>query len=159
MEKTDNRVYELAYILVPTLSEQEAPAKFTTLQNLVEEKGGVAISHELPAMMDLAYEMNRIIDNKKTWFDTGYFGWTKFEAEPAAIAQIEAVLKRDETIIRYMIIKTVRENTMAPKKARTDKRRERSLKGDEVGESEEVAAPVDGVELDKQIDALVDENV
>jgi ribosomal protein S6 len=149
----DARVYELAYLFVPLLTEETVAASFGNLKALLEKHGAQFISEEMPKMMDLAYQMSRIIENKKTWFDNGYFGWVKFEIDPSAIAEIEEVLKRDEQYIRYMVVKTVRENTMAAKKPLREYRK-RSSEKTEAGE-----APVEmnKEEVDKQIDALVTE--
>jgi ribosomal protein S6 len=108
----------------------------------------------MPKMMELAYEMSRTIDNKKTWFTTAYFGWVKFDLEPAALAAVEEVLKRDEEVIRYMVLKTVRENTIAQKRSMSRPARARDAAPTEEGEA---AAPANPEEIDKQIEALVTE--
>ena len=166
IEEGEGRVYELAHLFVPTLEESALLARFSELKDLLEKNGATFVSEDMPRMIDLAYEMPRTIENKKTWFNTAYFGWVKFEIEPAALEVIKAVLDRDETLIRYMIIKTVKENTIASKRplgVRTGVRT-KVLLGDapsgEVaaeGETPAVEAPLDEEAVDKQIDAMITE--
>ncbi len=157
-QENDGRVYELAYLFVPTLAEETVSASFGNLKALLGEHGASFISEELPKMMDLAYRMNRTIDNKKTWFENAYFGWIKFEIDPSEIATIEGKLKRDEQIIRFMTLKTVKENTIASKKPHREYRRKTEGKSAEGEAGESVPAPeINKEEVDKQIDALVAE--
>lgn len=78
----------------------------------------------------------------------------KFDLEPAHLATIEEVLKRDEEVIRYMVLKTVRENTIAQKRSMSRPARVRETASAEEGE---VTPPANPEEIDKQIDALVTE--
>lgn len=150
----DARVYELAYLFVPLLTEETVAASYGNLKALLEKHGATFITEEMPKMIELAYEMSRTIENKKTWFDNGYFGWVKFEIDPSEIALVEEVLKRDEQIIRYMVLKTVRENTLSSKKPMREYRKRSAEKTEGV---EEAQAPMSKEEVDKQIDALVTE--
>ena len=152
-QEKDGRIYELSYLFTPLLTEESVVAAFGNLKGLLEQHGASFISEEMPKMMELAYQMNRTIENKKTWFDNAYFGWIKFEIEPKEIAAIEAVLARDEQIIRYMVIKTIRENTIASKKVHREYRKRTT---DKV-EGEQASVEINKEEVDKQIDALIAE--
>jgi ribosomal protein S6 len=158
MEENNNegRVYELAYLFVPLLAEETVTASFGDLKALLEKHGATFVGEEMPKMMELAYQMSRIIDNKKTWFDSAYFGWVKFEIDPKEIKEVEEVLARNEQLLRFMTIKTVRENTIASKKVHREYRKRSDEKG-EAGEEAAPAAPINKEEVDKQIDALVTE--
>ncbi len=151
----DVRVYELAYLFVPTIAESDILGRFSQLKALFEGAGATFISEELPKDLALAYEMSRVINNKKIRFNNAYFGWIKFALEPEKLEAIETVIKRDEEIIRYMILKTVRENTITGKKtfsregARTKRTYEKKV--------EVTGEPMDKEAIDKEIDALVDE--
>jgi ribosomal protein S6 len=154
-QEKDGRVYELSYLFVPLLAEETVAASFGNLKALLEKHGATFIGEEMPKMIELAYEMSRVIENKKTWFDNAYFGWIKFEIDPSEIAAIEEILLRDEQVLRYMTLKTVRENTMASKKPLREYRKRTSDKAE--GGEEAPAAPMNKEEVDKQIDALVTE--
>lgn len=150
----EGRVYELAYLFVPTLTEDVVSASFGNLKNLLEKHGATFVAEELPKTVELAYEMNRTILNKKTWFTSGYFGWIKFEIDPSAIKDVEEKLKRDEEIIRYMIIKTVRESTLATKKpVREYRKKTETIKS----AGDEPVVEMNKEEVDKQIDAMIAE--
>jgi ribosomal protein S6 len=151
-QEKDGRVYELAILYSPMLTEETLLASYGDLKALLEKHGASFISEEMPKMMELAYEMSRIIDNKKTWFSTAYFGWVKFETEPSEIAAFEEILARNEQVIRFMTIKTIRESTMSSKKVHREYR-----KRDDKAEGEPAAAPISKEEVDKQIDALIAE--
>lgn len=154
VEKSTARVYELAYLFVPTLEEEKSTQVFGDLKNLLETKGAQFISEEMPRLIELTYEMSRIIENKKTWFSTAYFGWIKFELEPGMLKEIEEVLARDEQLIRYMIIKTIRENTLVSKKFPKDGVRKQVTSSDATDKPEEPVVVLTPEEIDSEIDAL-----
>lgn len=144
-------VYEIGYLMVPSIAEENLGAEVTSFKDALNAYGVTFISDEYPRMMELAYEMSRSIMNKKQKFSYGYFGWVKFEATTDTAVQIKDMMDKNETFIRYLMIKTVRENTMSPKRAyKTDgPRRKQAVK------TEAEAAPIDEEAVDKEIDALV----
>ena len=68
-------------------------------------------------MRELAYEMTRVVNNINVRFNEGYFGWIKFELDGDKVKDLEKGLKLDEEVIRYLVVKTVRENTVYTKRA------------------------------------------
>jgi ribosomal protein S6 len=151
MEGTGS-VYELAYLFVPTIAEDAVIGTFGDLKAYLEKKGAIFIQEELPKMMQLAYEMSRTIENKKTWFETAYFGFIKFEMDPSAVESITPELSRNEDIIRFMIVKTVRENTIAGKRVHGTGTRKRAVREDGTPEVE-----LSKEQIEAEIDALVSE--
>ena len=149
-------IYEIGFLLVPTIAEGSLASEFGVLKSKIEAIGGVAIAEEFPQLIDLAYEMAKTISNKKTKFNQGYFGWIKFELEPSKINEVKVYADGNEKIIRSLIISTVRENTIIGKKfvSKTDRKRAPTRS---IVVEKEVAGPIDAVELDKQIDSLVTE--
>lgn len=155
-EMNDNkteRVYELGYLLVPTLSEENVPAVFGDLKELVSSLGGVVISDEMPKMIPLAYEMVKVITNIRNKFKTAYFGWVKFTISADAVLELKKKLDLDSNFIRFLILKTVKENTIATKRF---VRREMHMRPTIKKNENEVAAPINKEEIDKEIDALVE---
>ena len=147
-------IYELAVLFVSTIPEEAIAGRFGDLKATLEKSGAVFISEDMPRPIELAYEMSRIIANKKTWFDHGYFGWVKFELDAAQVAEIKPILERNEEIIRFLIVRTVRENTVTGKHvfstaAGAMRRRNAERK------EEAPATPLSKEEIDAQIDALV----
>ena len=148
------RVYELGYLLVPTISEENLASEVGALKDILEAQGAVTVSEEYPKLTELAYTMDKVISNKKNKFDAGYFGWIKFEIEISALAGIKEKLDRSDSIIRYLLIKTVRENTIASKRpARSDSRRKIGKK--EGDEAEGDAPEMNKEEVDKKIEEMV----
>jgi ribosomal protein S6 len=153
--KVSGKVYELATILVPTLTNEASLEKFNSIKEFLVSKDAEIISEDNPKLIELQYEMSRTIQNKKTWFDEGYFSWVKFSIESSLIKEIHEVLEKDESIIRFMIIKTVRESTIHSKKSFSFKRRD--VSEGEVKEENKEAEEIVVEEVDKAVDALVGE--
>ncbi len=143
-------VYEVGYLMVPSIAEEGLGAEVTVFKDSLTEHGVTFISDEYPKMIELAYEMARSIANKRQKFSYGYFGWVKFECKPESAKVIKEMLDKNEKLIRYIIVKTVRENTMSPK---------RPFKSDTMKKKftpkVEESVPINEEVIDKEIDALV----
>lgn len=150
----NSRIYEVGYLLVPTISEENVPAAYSSLKDLVVSLGGEIISDEMPKMISLAYTMLKVVQNVRNKFDTAYFGWVKFEMDPEKVSELKNKLDIDPNVIRFLILKTVRENTIAAKRfVHRDSRRRVSAPKKE-GENE-TSLPIDKEEIDKEIDAMI----
>ena len=158
----DSKVYEVGFLLVPTLSEEEVPAVYGDMKELVASLGGEVISDEMPKMINLAYTMSKTIQNINNKFDTAYFGWTKFFMDADKIADLKKKLDFDPKVIRFLIIKTVKENTVASKKFASREGLKRkspaATKKEEGAEVAEAPVEINKEEVDKEIDAMVAEN-
>lgn len=159
-EKSESRVYELGFHFLPTLSEDEAVVQFSHLKSLVEKQGGSFISEEAPVMVDLAYEVSKTIKSQKKHYNTSYFGWVKFEMSPENIPDFEKSVKLFDPILRYILITTVRENTLSGIKDAKDSSRSKSKDAEVAPEvapevAEVVEAPINEEQIDKSIDELV----
>jgi ribosomal protein S6 len=149
---SNSRVYEVGYLLVPTLLEEEVPTVYGNIKELVSSFGGEMISDEMPRIMPLAYKMVKVVANVRNKFDSAYFGWVKFNMESDKVVELKKKLDLDPKIIRFLVLKTVKENTIAAKRfvrGSVDKK-PRAAKN----ENEEVA-PINKEEIDKEIDALI----
>jgi ribosomal protein S6 len=162
MEKKENndvrtKVYELGYILVPTIAEEQVAGEVEPIKALIEKHGGSFISDDFPKFRPLAYTMIKAIGSQKHRHDKGYFGWIKFEIDSAETPKIKAVLDKNDSILRFMIIETVRENTMMTQKMifkpTPDAAKDTPAEG--AAEEGEAKEPVSEEELDKTIDNLV----
>lgn len=161
MEDTIRRVYEVSYLLVPSLDDDAALARANAVKAFFTEKGIEIISEEAPRLIDLAYVMERVINHKRAKFTQAYFGWVKFEATPGDVDAVKTFVEAEEAVIRSLIVKTIRENTLSKKAAPRDAKRKDKEEGDteeEVLETPVVAAPVlDEQAVDDQIESLVEE--
>lgn len=113
----DSRVYEISFIFDNKLDESAALEKGNALKQSIATLGGSFISEEAPYMRELAYEMIRVQNNVNIRFNQGYFGWIKFELDADKVKDFEKGLKLDEELIRFLIVTTVRENTVYTKRA------------------------------------------
>jgi ribosomal protein S6 len=153
----DARVYEVGYLLVPTLSEQEMPGVYSSLKDLIVSLGGEMISDEMPKMIDLAYTMKKTIQNVRSRFDTAYFGWSKFFMDADKVSELKKKLDLNPQVIRFLIVKTVKENTIAAKKFTNRDSVRRKPFSAKKEEGAEEALPINKEEVDKEIDAMVAE--
>ena len=150
--EVNSRVYEVGYLLFPTLKEEEVPAMYGNLKELIASFKGEIISDEMPRMMPLAYQMLKVVANVRNKFNSGYFGWVKFVMDGDKVVELKKRLDLDPKIIRFLILKTVKENTIAAKRfVRSDMHRKPMMKKNE----NEEAAPINKEEIDKEIDALI----
>ena len=153
VENTDAKssVYEVGYLMLPSIPEENLGGEVTMLKDSLSENGAVFISDEYPKMMELAYEMSRSIANKNQKFSYGYFGWVKFECTTNSAKIIKEFLDKNEKLVRFLMIKTVRESTMSTKRAygKQDGSKRRSTP------RTEESMPINEEVIDKEIDALV----
>jgi ribosomal protein S6 len=160
-EHTEPRIYELGYHLVPTISEENIPAASKAVRGMVERISKGIIAEENPVFIDLAYTIVKTVDHKNKRFDNAYFGWIKFEGEPGGIAELEEGLKKDDNVLRYLVVKTLREETFIAKtftavKAKV-REKEPAIMVSPAAEAEaeaEVVVPEADV-LDKAVEELV----
>lgn len=148
------KVYEVGYNIVPTVGDERIGEEVTAIKDIIEGEKGSVFAEEFPKYIDLAYPMVKVHHNKRTLYHSAYFGWMKFEATPEAAVAIEKKLKASEHILRFLLIKTVRENTMAPKKMLRE-RKEEILRGDESVEPKKEELKMTEAEIDKTIEDLV----
>lgn len=146
-------IYEIGYLMVSTISEENLGGEVTSFKDTLTNNGVVFISDEYPKLIELAYMMSRSINNKKQKFTSGYFGWVKFECSTANAKIIKDLLDKDERLIRYLFIKTVRENTMSVKRAYS--KPEGSKRRVSTPRTEEPKEVISEESIDKEIEALV----
>ncbi len=151
MEETSKKqIYELGYHILPTLSEDEVSKVVTALKGELSKIDAEIIAEAHPAMTTLAYELGKDIENKNRKFGTAYFGWIKFEIEASLIEGFKELMDKNPNVLRFIIVKTVRESTLAvPKLAH--KGMARRTPSDVVE-----GAPMDTAEVDKKIDEMIE---
>lgn len=161
MENMDQNIYEVSYILLPTFSTEEAPAKASQIKEKISSFGAKLISDEDPVLIDLAYPMMRVVQTVRHKADKGYFGWVKFEISKDQVKLVKKYFDDNADVLRHLIIKTVAENTLlnGKMKLKSDDKQKRS--GEIFDEASEVMADAEvrddmpAEESDKLIDDLV----
>ena len=111
----EQEIYEISFIFDNRLDESKAVEKLESLKKDIASLSGSFISEESPYMRELSYEMIRVVNNVNTKFDSGYFGWIKFEILPSKIDEISKKLKLDEEIIRFLIVKAEKDHDIFTK--------------------------------------------
>lgn len=159
MEKEGSKVvYELSFLLLPTISEEESVIKAGEIKNKLNSFGASLISDENPVLIPLAYPMVKVIQASRQKADQGYFGWVKFEIDSNKIDTVKKFLDNHVDVLRYLIIKTVRENTLLNGKMKLKSEDKKKFDDkDEVSDdlSEVIKDEPVSEDLDKAVDDLV----
>ncbi len=152
-EDANNRVYELGYLLIPTLEEGNVPAVAGDLKDLITSSfKGEVISDDMPKSISLAYTMLKVTNNVRSKYDTAYFGWVKFTMDSDKIVELKKKLDLDPNMVRFLILKTVKENTIATKRFTPGRGLQRTFVPKK---ADEPTGPINKEEVDKEIDALI----
>lgn len=149
--KAAGTVYEVGFHVVPTVSPENLPKEVDAIKAILGGAGATVISEEFPKLRNLAYTMIKPVGAARHRFDTAYFGWIKFEGAKEVAAEIDKTLKASDKIIRHLLIKTVRENTIYGPKILGEEKRE-AVKAEGKAEDKPQASQE---EIDKSIDKLV----
>jgi len=167
-------VYELGLLFKPTLSDQELPASVEEIKKSIEVKTGEVLSEGQPKMQALAYVMEIPYSVPREKYDHAYFGWIKFDLPKDQVKTLEQEISASKNFVRYLLIKTVRQDTtiqfeaiaeaeaeaeevgpdgQVPKTSSDDNTPESVSK--QVSEAKVEAEEVDQDEIDKNIEELI----
>lgn len=150
--KTDKAtVYEVGFHIVPAVSPEKLPEVVDAIKAVLGGVGATIISEEFPKLRNLAYTMVKAIGPARHRYDTAYFGWIKFEGPKEGTLEIKKAMDANEKVLRYLLIKTVRENTMYGPKILPPEEKE-VVKTDDIKDADKV---VSGEDFDKSIEKLV----
>ncbi len=155
VQSTDSRVYELGYLLTPAIKEEDVPAAYGNLKELLTSLGGEVIADEMPKMIPLSYTMEKVVTNVRHKFNTAYFGWVKFYMKAPKILELKSKLDLNPDFVRFLITKTVKENTIAAKRFIRSDMVHRKPFYPKREKEEGVAIEINKEEIDKEIDAMV----
>ncbi|PCI21260.1 hypothetical protein COB64_00050 [Candidatus Wolfebacteria bacterium] len=156
IKEIEGRIYELGYLLLPTVSDEGIGAEITKLKDELSKLGGKVIADELPKILDLSYEMDKVIMNKHKKYTRAYFGWIKFEGNADITLAYKDILDQNNALLRFIIIRTVRENTLSKKtftKSSSGKRAPAATHSKKT--VKEPKEEVNKVELDKKLEEIV----
>ncbi len=123
-EKTEARVYEIGFLLIPSLTEGELPGAVDAIKKVITDAKGSVVAEGKPEFIDLAYQMETVFGSTRNKYRQGYFSWIKFDADPSAVEAIKKAADGMNEIIRHLILKTDIENTIIFKKPKDAAKRE-----------------------------------
>ena len=89
--------YETVFILTPVLSEDQVKETVQKFRDFLEKKGAEIIWEEDWGLKKLAYP----IQHKKT----GFYHLIEFKAEPEIIERLDLEYRRDERVMRHLVVK------------------------------------------------------
>lgn len=158
-EKDALTVYETGFIIDPALSDDDVTAVVTAFKAFITEKGGAIISEEAPKRRELAYMIVKSVLGKNKRYNAGFFGWVKYEIEPTLASAVKTYLESDLKIVRFLTVKTVRENTLVYLRTgfvpRVDGERPVVKKDIPTVQDGAIPTVVSEEELDKSIEKLI----
>jgi len=158
-EEKLSRIYEIGYTIVPAVKEEDLEKIVGTIRTQIEKAGGSFIAEGAPSLTRLSYQMSAREGDKWVEYDRGYFGWIKFEASIGTARALGEVLKSNANVMRFIVFRTVREDTRAKYKAPTlrEVKRTDTIKSTPRRVSEETKGPVSEEELEKALQDITAE--
>ena len=151
-------VYELGYHILPTVAESEVDAKVNEIRELIKGLDGEFIMEGEPELIDLAYTMIVPRGGHNDKYDKAYFGWIKFVVPRISMPALRKELKLNQNLLRFILFKTVPEDTRANLKMVNELK---EVKNDSTiehkTETDEEAVEVSEESLDKAIDDIATE--
>lgn len=159
LESGDERapqVYELGYHVVPTVPESDVPAETAKVKEVLSSHGASVIAEEAPRLVDLSYRMEKRRGGTIDKFTSAHFGWVKFDVSGSEAKGILAGVERVPSVLRALLIRTVRESTLAPRRFSAPARDTEAPRAPRRAPREAKPAPVaTDAELDRTIEELV----
>lgn len=161
-KKDSEQVYEIGYLISPSVPEDKILAEADILRGYVSGAGASIIAEDLPHREKLAYTMRKkTVSGTYEKCNEAYFGWVKFGTDSAKVEEIKKKFNTHQSMLRMLLISTVRENTFLGKRASAIA----ASLGEKPGMSEKQpeenkptpVAPASIEEMDKSIDEMVKE--
>ena len=157
-KNSEEKIYEVGYHILSSVSEENIPTEIEKVKAYLAKEKAIILSEQIPKLRPLAYSIKKAFGGTYKVFDKAYFGFIKFElGEEGDVRNIDLAMKNNESVLRYLIIKTVRENTMYSPKITIFSDKDAKIKTFKVGKIEKDVKPASIEEIDKSIDALVAE--
>ncbi len=89
--------YETVFIMTPVLSDQQMKETVEKFKGILTAAGAEIINEENWGLKKMAYPIQ-----KKS---TGFYQLLEFKAEPTVIEKLEVGFRRDERVIRHLVVK------------------------------------------------------
>ncbi len=93
---SEQKNYELAYLLPPSIAEGEVLTHAGKITTLIEGAGGMIRHAEEPRKRKLAYPVKKEVN--------AYFGWTTFAISPENLAALKKKIVSEEKILRHLLV-------------------------------------------------------
>ena len=106
--------YETVFILTPVLSDDQMKEAVGKFKSVLTDNGAEIINEELWGLKKLAYSIE-----KKS---TGFYVLLEFKAQPEVIKTLETQYRRDEKVLRHLIVKMEKYAAEYAEKRRNNKK-------------------------------------
>ena len=119
------RYYETAFLIAPTLSDEETEQFISEMEDVVKKKKGRMIHVDKWGKRKLAYPIKRN--------DSAFYVFFYYEGGPETYTELERQFKQKEAVIRYLTFKREEEPSFEVKEAKKEKKAkaEKPLKPEE----------------------------
>lgn len=152
-EAGDLRVYEVGFHFIPKVAEADMPAEVEKIKKVLSNHGASVIAEETPRMIQLSYPMSRAESGKRDRYNQAWFGWIKFEVAPSEAKAIEEEVGRMATVLRMILISTVRESTRTGKLFVSERPMGEAIRKPEMHKGE--GKKLSEAEIETAVDSLV----
>lgn len=146
------QIYEIGFHIAPFVGDENVAHEVGEIKNALDKIKADIISEDFPRLRPLAYPIDKQIKGDKKICNEAYFGWVKFETSTDLIADFKSEIEKLDNVLRFIILKTVRENTLHGSKFLREKDARKEKKEDDKDEPKQ---EINEEEIDKSIDELV----
>lgn len=91
------KAYELMLMLTPNLDEEARAELLDKVEKLITSEKGIVDNVESWGKRKLAFEIDDLTD--------GDYAVIDFHADPSSIAEIDRVLRINDSVVRFMIVR------------------------------------------------------
>lgn len=125
----ESQVYELGYLVLPSIPEENLSQVVESIKKVVNKAGGKELDGEDPFKHGLAYPMSKVVGSSKYVVNDAYIGWMKFELSASEDREsehpAETIKKEIEAmheVLRLLLIKAPRESAFTFAQALAEKK-------------------------------------
>ncbi len=90
------KVYELTYLIIPSLASKEAEEYHKKIKEIIEKEGGVPGKEQLPSKKNLAYLIKNCSE--------GYLACVDFEIDKESVKKLTEKINKESQILRYLLL-------------------------------------------------------
>lgn len=155
----ETKLYELGYLFSPLLPETDVPSAVeNSIKKIINEGEGQIAGEHNPRLVNLAFPIRKRLENKNQVFREAYFGAIRFKAAPAAIPEMTVKLKKQNDVIRFLLIALPKGGTEAPARRTPGAAVTRTVEESKTVEDQaEAPAPTDSIKSKEAIDREIDD--
>ena len=106
------QLYEVGYLLVPSIVEEVLGEEANAVRLAVEAAGGTVVGDGFPTLRALAYPIRKGNREGGTTYNNAYFGFIRFDMLPQNAPALKLAFEKNPSLVRFLIMKTIKELLM-----------------------------------------------